>query len=307
MISCVKKLLNNRGFLPQIRKSFRLSPMEIINRAAIIFVGLCLVCILDSCYSPVEGCLDPESVNYSIAGDEDCEDCCEYPTIKVSIFHQNADTTLFLADPPDRLTADTLINNLNQKYSIIEYVYLLSDFKILTSDDQTYEVEDSIQLDIGNDTKWTKDDVIRVKRSIFSYDFGTIIFDGAGVELSFKVGIPALLNDNRFTDEISSHPLTTDPDSLFQEDLDEYVFQRIQVAQGEEFKDTVIYNVFGNENLQTVSFPVAFDSEKGKDKTIIIEARYNEWFDEVNFDNMTKDAIEAIIASKSATMFGAHE
>ena len=118
--------------------------------------------------------------------------------------------------------------------------------------------------------------------------------------ISFKVGLSAELNENRFSEEISGHPLTTDQDSLYQEDTDTYVFQRIQVAQGEEFLDTVIYDIITETD---VLFEVDVVSNRGEDKGIIIEAQYDEWFSEIDFETMDKTAIEAKIASNSKFIF----
>jgi len=243
--------------------------------------------------------LDPESTNYDIDGDDPCDDCCTYPTIKVSVFHQNADTTFNLED--------TLVNNLGQEYSIIKYVYLLSDFVVTTNDGVEHEVSDSIQVVTANGTEWIKDDIIRVSRSTFSYEFGTIVFDGTAEEVSFQVGLSPALDQNRFATEIEKHPLTADADSLFNDLTDDYTFVRMQVAQGVDLLDTVIYDVTGQTNVQQVSFPIEFESVRGKNKTMIIEARYNEWLEDADFDNMSKEMIEAQIASKSQSLFKAKE
>ncbi len=257
--------------------------------------------IITSCYTRTDGCLDPEATNYSIIADDDCDDCCVYPTIKLSVFHQYKDTTLFLDD--------TLMNNLGQEYHIVKYVYFLSDFKMYTDDGDVHEVTDSIEINVADGTQFEKDDIIRVSRSVFSYNFGTIVFEGEGEELSFKVGIPDILNEDNFTSSVSGHPLTSNPDSLYREEENDYVFQRVMVAKGEEFKDTVIYDVVGNDNLQEVrfSFPDEnkYESLRGTNKTIIIEAAYNYWFDDVDFDTMTKEEIEVQMATKSSQMFKA--
>jgi len=254
--------------------------------------------LVTSCYTRTDGCLDPEATNYSIIADDDCDDCCTYPTIKLSVFHQYKDTTLFLED--------TLVNNLGQEYAIIKYVYFLSDFRMQTEDGEIHEVSDSIQINVENGTQYVKDDIIRVSRSVFSYNLGTVIFDGLGEELSFKVGVPEKLNEDNFTSPVSGHPLTSDPDSMYMET--EYVFQRVLVAKGEEFKDTVVYDIKGSSNLQEVSvlFPdEKYESLRGIDKTIIIEALHNKWFDEVDFEVMSKEQIEEQMASQSALMFKA--
>jgi len=235
--------------------------MKVNHWNGLVVFYLVLVFGIISCYTPQDGCLDPESTNYSIVGDRDCEDCCVYPTIKLSVFHQNGDTTLFLDNN------DTLINNLGQEYSIVKYVYFLSDFKMETPDGPV-EVQDSIQLDIPDGTIHTK-----------------------------------LLNTNRFTSEVPSHPLTNDPDSLFRDTEGDYVFQRIQIAQGVDFRDTVIYDIVGQNTVQEIVVPLSYVSERGKDKTLIIEARYDIWFEDVDFIQMNKEEIETQIMENSSTMF----
>lgn len=271
--------------------------MIVKNWSRILFYFTLTVVLVTSCYSPIDGCLDPESTNYSIAGDRDCDDCCIYPKIKLSVFHQYGDTTLFLED--------TLVNKLGQEYSIIKFVYFLSDFDMYTTDGFVYEVEDSIELNVDAGTEFSKDDVIRVRRSGFSYEFGTVIFEGEGEQLSFNVGLSEILNESRFTTSVSSHPISSDADTLFREIEGDYVFQRVVIAQGEELKDTVIYDVVGPNTLQEVSIPVSFESVRGKDKTIIIEARYDMWFADVDFIIMNKEEIEAEMELKSAFMFRA--
>ena len=264
-------------------------------KASYITQFLLLVCIVlqtISCYSPTEGCLDPEATNYAITADNDCVDCCTYPELSLSIFHESMDTTFNLGD--------TITNDIGQDFVLLSFVYLLSDFKVFTMD-SFYEVSNTVNL-LGEDgvELTVKDDIIRVSRSTFTYELGTIIFNSTAVGLSFKIGLSTELNENRFSEEISGHPLTTDPDSLYQEDTDSYVFQRIQVAQGEGFLDTVIYDVITETD---VLFDIDVVSNRGEDKGLIIEAQYDEWFSEIDFETMDKTAIEEKIASNSKFIF----
>ena len=107
----------------------------------------------------------------------------------------------------------------------------LSDFKVYIRD-EVYNVTDSVSLKVETGTELGKDDIIRVSRDKFTYEIGTMIFDGDTDSMSFKIGLNDLLNENRFTSEISNHPLTSDPDSLYQEESDTYVFQRILSGTG---------------------------------------------------------------------------
>lgn len=256
-----------------------------------ILFALLTTTLIFSCYSPEEGCLDPEATNYSISGDSDCESCCEYPDLKLSIFHENADTTFNLKD--------TITNDLGQQISLLDFVYLLSDFEIKVSD-SSYEVIDSVSLNVNDGIDYVKDDVIRVSRDAFTFDLGTIIFDGNITEITFRTGLHNLLNENRFTNEIDDHPLTTDPDTLFQEDTGTYVFQRIKIAQGTSFLDTITYNV---TTAYDISFPIIFESIRGTDKTIIIEAQYDKWFEGIDFSLSSHSEIQEKIGQNSINVF----
>jgi len=211
--------------------------------------------------------------------------------LNLSIFHESKDTTFDLLD--------TITNDLDEQISLVDFVYLLSDFKIYTSEGE-FEVQDSLSLNVDDGVEVVKDDIIRVSRSEFTFDLGTIIFDGNTTQLSFRTGLSTLLNENRFTTAIEDHPLTTDTDSLFQSDTGTYVFQRIQVAKGVDFLDTVIYDI---KVPSEVLFELDFTSVRGENKTIIIEAQYDQWFDGVDFKLMTESEIEAKIAENSSGMF----
>ncbi len=256
-----------------------------------VSIALLVLLQLNSCYSPVDDCTDPEATNYLITADNLCEDCCTYPKMELSIFHENLDTTFKLKD--------TITNDIGQQISLLDYVYLLSGFQFMIGE-ESYEVIDSISLNVADGVQFEKDDVISVFRDEFTFELGTIIFNGNTTEMSFRTGLSDLLNENRFTTEQDDHPLTNNTDSLYQSDSGTYVFQRIQVAQGTEFLDTVIYDI---EVAADISFPLDFASNRGEDKKVIIEAQYDRWFDGIDFGTMTKEEIESKIAQNTTNVF----
>lgn len=262
-----------------------------ITSWSVFFVVFAILVQCTACYSPEEGCTDPESTNYNITADDLCEDCCVYPELDMSIFHEQLDTTFDLLD--------TITNDLGQSISLVDFVYLLSDFEVETLE-VTAKIRERITLTVGEGTESVIDDVIRVDRDGFTFNLGTIIFDGNTEFLSFKVGLTDVLNENRFASEMEDHALTNDPDSLFQSDSGTYVFQRLKVAQGVDFLDTVIYDI---DTAVDVKFSLLFISNRGEDKTIIIEAQYDQWFTGVDFTSMSKEEIEAKIAENSAVIF----
>lgn len=257
-----------------------------------IYLGMIvLVFGVYGCYSPQDGCIDPEATNYAISADNMCDECCTYPDLKLSIFHENKDTTFKLQD--------TIVNDLGQEIVLLDFVYLLSDF-VIEMDNELHEVSDSIGLDVVDGVEYVKDDVIRVSRDQFTYELGTIIFDGNTTQLSFKAGLSDILNENPFTTEIEGHPLTSDPDSLYNEEKGTYVFQRLKVAQGEGFLDTVVYDI--NTSVQT-SFTFDYESLRGNDKTLTLEAQYDRWFDGIDFLSLSKNEIENALTLNTVNVF----
>lgn len=247
-----------------------------------------------SCVEPIVGCLNPEATNYQIDGDEACEDqCCTFPVMSISIFHQFQDTTFFLED--------TLVNSFDQEYSIIDFVYFLSDWQFKTSEGVWHSISDSISLDQATETVLEKDDVIRVNRNTFTYELGTSIFDGFIDEIQFQFGISENFNTLEFTNPVDNHPLTTDPDSLMTDDG--YVMMRILIAQGIELQDTVIYEINDNSQVLPSQFTIESESLRGSNKNIRIQALYNKWFENVDFEMMNKEEIESRLSISMEQLF----
>ncbi|MEE9437663.1 MAG: hypothetical protein V3V14_01605 [Saprospiraceae bacterium] len=266
------------------------------NNVTRIFLSYCLffglITLFHSCYSPIDDCLDNESTNYSINADEMCENCCLYPVAKLNVFHQNDTETISLGD--------TIINNIGQHLVLLNFVYLLSDFYLYADQAQSFEVIDTIQILKNNNSEFIKDDVVSIKRALFEFELGTIIFDANVQQMTFKVGLNDDLNYNPIVSSTNGHPLTSDPDTLYIESENKYTFQRFVVAHGTNFSDTSIYEI---DKPINISIPIEFVSERGKDKNIIIETLYDKWFDNINFTNMGTAIIESKIEENTKNVF----
>lgn len=251
--------------------------------------------LLSSCYSNIEGCLDPESTNYGIEADVSCEDCCEYPILQLNIFHNNGEETFNLGD--------TIKNNFDQEVILLGYVYLLSDFYVNTEDGFAHEVEDTINVSKLDGVEWVKEDVIRVKRSKFSYDIGTTTFKGDVSTISFRTGILEDLNSFEIITPNSGNSLTTDPDTLLQTNPRQYVTQRILAVPGPEFNDTLVYDVVNSEGINFINIPVEYTSSRGLDKELEIIADYGLWFENINFETMQIHEVETELARNIKNIF----
>lgn len=247
-----------------------------------------MIATLQSCYRPVEDCLDPEATNYLLTADDPCIDCCVYPVISLNVFHLNGDVTFNLGD--------TITNNIGQQVVLLDYAYLLSQFTVDTPEG-AIKVEDSISIATIAGTETITDDIIKVDRGAFSYDVGTAIYEGSSTSLTFAVGLPDAINGNpdNLISPPEDHPLVVDIDTLYDDIDEQFVFQRIQVAPGPDFTDTIIYDI---TDVAPILVEVSAPSERGQDKSIGIEAKYDLWFTDIDFTALTEEEIlERILAN----------
>lgn len=107
---------------------------------------LLLPLLLTACYEPQEGCLDPDAANYDLAADDDCSDCCEFPSLSIRI-----------ATVWDSLTFDpasTYQDAVGNNFELLNFRYYLGDLQLLSGDEFLPEPEAAIELQLveGQDT-----------------------------------------------------------------------------------------------------------------------------------------------------------
>jgi hypothetical protein len=99
-----------------------------------------LTILLSSCYEDVEGCLDVNASNYNLEADRDCPDnCCNYPTLRLSTNHLYGGATL---------RTDTFYRDANdQPFRITRLRYYWSDIEMVQADGST--IVPQREVDIG--------------------------------------------------------------------------------------------------------------------------------------------------------------
>lgn len=264
------------------------------------------------CGTSEEGCLDIDATNFDVSADKDCESCCIYPNLKLSVFHSLSTTGVLQADSCINHSADsTLTNGDNNFFQINDISFYLSDFELVMSDGTAIEVEDTITLNIFDDQLGTtlkdtlvKDDFVLIQRSQFSYTIGEFRTPGLYTKIRFKVGLDNRVNTTNDT-LLTSHPLSDDQEMHFTTREEGYILQQFDIV-----KDTALFPdvdpiQIGEEFFNTVLIELDYTQtfEPGFDIEIPIKVKYEEWLKGINFASDTESTIKTTIVSNTADAF----
>ncbi|MFZ1751892.1 MAG: hypothetical protein WAU01_16985 [Saprospiraceae bacterium] len=165
------------------------------------FIHFCysilIILIVSSCYVNQEGCLDTLASNYDVTADNGCDDCCTYPKFNIVLRQVDGDSTF--------INGDTLVNNLAQKFRIIDCRFYLSEFSLRQSNNVYHQIIENISSDDGT---VTVSDDIKIFRSVdSSIPLGTMRTYGTYDSLSFCFGLKPKVVNASFADLSSTHVL----------------------------------------------------------------------------------------------------
>jgi hypothetical protein len=222
---------------------------------------LSVIGLLQSCISPVEGCLDTSATNYNVMADQNC--CCTYPSLQLNLQYQAGNAPF----SPSTIYTDAAGN----EYRITRIAFYLSEIG-LVKDGNHFIAKDSIWLYRGTmgqtDSVLTQKNVRLVNRTGFNISAGTFIETGEFTHLRFRFGLPEEMNNNKYSLYRRGHPLAIQIDSMHTFDMNEgYLFFKIeteQVVNGQRRK----HILFGNNNSILIDLPYLYNPKSGEDSKI---------------------------------------
>ena len=185
-----------------------------------------------------------------------------------------------------------------------ELVYLLSDVH-LTIDGKKVYIPDSVLIRNSNmvDTL-VPENFTRVTRSNASYEIGEMREIGPVESINFKCGLPKYMEGSMFVSEVTND-LTVDPDTLLSDDL-RYTVQRIKIFKGEDFLDSMTYEVPGSLGPVNVSIELDTTYDAGRTKLVNLTVDYERWFQDINFDPDSDTKIDSLLRLNLAESFKAN-
>ena len=286
---------------------------KFFNNLKLITYHLLLITLLNSCYTPTEGCLDIDATNYDASADEPCDDCCTFPNLNLRIFHNiTTQSSTGLDSCINHSPDSTFTNGNNNFFQIKDIKFYLFDFQLVMTNGDIAEVEDEMTFSIyddpisQNDMDTTiKDDFVLVKREA-TYTVGEFRKPGVYVQLKFKVGIGSDLTSIDADTLTSSHPLSSDNLMHFETRDSGFVFQEFSLVKDTTTNSSEIevYKI-GIETTTPIQVELDLYGEldPGFDIEIPIKVNYNTWLKGINFAADTEETIKSIIVSNTAEAF----
>ncbi len=195
-----------------------------MNRLSIFFGLLLFAVCFAACFEPREACLDIAATNFDAGADKDC--CCLYPKLVLTV-NQVYDTLLFRNDSlyPDAG---------GHLFRIKSVAFYLSDFQLFQNG-EAFGVSDTMGFKTlsGVDTinQIFTNDFQLARRTPLDYTVGTFRQDGNFEEVNFLLGLSAEAQKILPSKVASTHPLSTQADSLWQGNTAGFVFLQAVVVR----------------------------------------------------------------------------
>ena len=245
-----------------------------------------------SCYNRQTGCLDPLSANFSVTADDACNDCCKDPELILNIRHLVEDKLI----SPDSV----LVNEMGQKYKILNFAYYLSGFEVIQSDGTAVTVSESVAFNSNAGIVSTPDDFGIYRRTNVSTKLGSVRKFGNYRSLRFTLGVKDEWQTWTPVDLPLLHPLN---DSLGLRTTDGmFIHQSITIAKGDDFEEIITYNLRGPGGSVKYSLDTLFNNAIGTNINLTVKADYSQWLKNVNINQTGPDA-EIQILENSKQLF----
>ena len=254
--------------------------------------------LIMACEEPKKGCTDIRATNFDVAAAKDDNTTCTFPKLVLQVAYIISGNGL-----PDSslLNTSAYKNALGQPFKIIQAATYLSDFQLVTSDNKISKTTDSIALYRTTDTIRALNSFALIGRNNgFEFTIGT--FEAVGktfAKLRFNVGLTPEANQTDATKMPSGHPLSIRPDSMYNRATKSYIFNKLVIAKGTNFGDTLTFNM---TTLNAIELTKNLPTTEGANVTIKLIINYLQLLNDVDLTK-SKNQIEAQVVTNAPKTF----
>ncbi len=254
--------------------------------------------LIMACEEPKKGCTDIRATNFDVAAAQDDNTTCTFPKLVVQVAYIIGGNGL-----PDSSLLNTSVykNALGQSFKILQAATYLSDFQLVTSDNKTFKTIDSIALYRTTDTINALNSFAMIGRNNgFEFTIGT--FEAVGKtfsKLRFNVGLTPEANRTDAPKMPSGHPLSMRPDSMYNRATKSYIFNKLVIAKGSGFADTLSLNM---ATLNAIELSKNLPTKEGANVTIQLIVNYLQLLNDVDLTK-SKNQIEAQVVTNTLKVF----
>ena len=257
----------------------------------LLLIAYCLS--TGACQETTKGCLDVRATNFDVTVTQACEDnCCIYPylTLQADYFY---DTTKFSFNKKYK------IDGVADSIEFFSFQFYLSDFQVVTSDNKTATVIDSILIARNSDTIKTLSNYALVgKNNGFEFKIGKFDKPTKYAKIKFQVGLDNIANQAIPSKMPAGSPLSTQSDSMYLKAQNTYIFNKM-VYKIKSKPDTVSIFITTTTPLvftKNVSFTEGFDAK------IPLKIDYKAFIKDINFTE-TQNVIRQKIVNNTVNAF----
>ncbi len=251
-----------------------------------------------ACEEPKKGCTDIRATNFDVAAATDDNTTCSFPKLILQVAYIISGNNI-----PDSSLLNTSVykNSLGQSFKIIQSATYLSDFQLVTSDNKIFRTTDSIALYRTTDTIKALNSFALIGRNNgFEFTIGT--FEAVGKtfsKLRFNLGLTPEANKTDAPKMPSGHPLSIRPDSMYNRTTQSYIFNKLVIAKGINFGDTLSLNM---TTLNPIELTKNLPTKEGADVTIKLIINYLQLLNDVDLTK-SKNLIEAQVVTNAPKVF----
>ncbi|MFZ1703208.1 MAG: hypothetical protein WAT79_02615 [Saprospiraceae bacterium] len=246
-----------------------------------------LLLFFSSCYKRVEGCLDTFSANFNPNADDPCAACCTNPELKITIKHRLNEAFY----SPN----DTITNDLNQAYKLLDFGYYLSDiFPVFTTNEILTGIN-KFEYQYQQQNMEVPDHVTFIRPDVFDYSVNEIRQYGHFHSIQLLVGFENSLSNATSIQVPDTHILS---DSLFLRDsIGNKTWGFVKIVKGTEFKDTLTLDFYLNDDSVFLILPKDITNTKGTNLTYTLLADYTNWFNNVDMNHTVSEIKRGVLAN----------
>ena len=243
---------------------------------------------LMSCNARVDGCLDPNAMNFDVTADNHDPSLCSYPSLLLSMVYSYGDTSF---------AKDHLFTNaMGQEYAFKDVYVLFSQFAITGLENPRMTVTNRTDWYLGTagNGQYVEaiDDFTFVNASGFRFDIGMWRWTDFATQLDFEVGVPDTLTPT-VLDSLPESSKLSDSRTFYNMDKEEFATARFVIARDSIQAEPDTFIVSSGPIHYT--YPLNKELTRGRDDTVRVRIDFK-----VMFDQLDLNADSSVIAAELA-------
>ncbi|MBC7885866.1 MAG: hypothetical protein H7X99_10350 [Saprospiraceae bacterium] len=250
-----------------------------MKNSYIICLVLVIILLNQACYTRKEGCQEVLAENYDVTSDDPCDDCCIFPKLQLQITHMAGDSTFS--------TTDTLVNDMQQKYRILDIRYYLSSFVLHNTKTGNNQIIETISN--ADKTITLPDDMKIVRYTDPLITAGSIKDAGTFDQLSFTLGLKDTILNTVFANLTEGHVLSEL--NKLKNTAGDQAHISIKIERLITTPDTLNFNLTGYGTSVNFTIDSTLTTPKGINTVFSVKTDYAMLFKNINF-NLSSDSIE---------------